>query len=648
MDGDAVKAEWRTAAAIPCLRQMLPGELAAVRRIACEVYRTTDGPEAVEALVAAAVFDTDFETRNAAVFALSEKPRELVLAKLIPMMDHPWVRAVEHVVEALIALKAEESAGLLAVLMDRPHPATPASVTLGSTKPTVRREMVKTNHSRNCLLCHAPSFDAADKVRASIPDPTRPLSVASYYSSSQDFVRADTTFLRQDFSVVQPVANPGVWPAHQRFDYLIAVRSTTEGEATADDVGRRTALRFGLTTLTGGDRGPTAADWAALRPADAPPAPTLVGVAAQLLSLRITPLPLLELHAAEFGRPLLQLADDELALALSYLRRVHREPGRLALIAYLEPLALRGTQAERDRAAALSLRLLDETAWGSPLTDDELRAARKGLKSGSAGQRRAAGTLLIEDTSELAARIRDLLEMLRSDDPALRRLAAEALGKMQFHDEDLFLALSKVTRDADQTTRIAAFRALTVQASFPATAGEELARSFLTNQLWSDEAAKAEFTKALLALLSNKAGSDEVWLVQLLNAATGETPSDAPPALIAKLIGAHRKVPAKFLPDLVRLLPHPVYGGPAAEILGTLPREAFSPLVTALKSDKSVERAAAAKLLGVVAAVGRPDGVTRDQWRQAVEALAEMEAIEKEPDLRRIAREAKIALTAGR
>jgi len=34
-------------------------------------------------------------------------------------------------------------------------------------------------------------------------------------------------FLRQDFSVVQPVAKPGKWPGNQRYDYFMRKRPLT-------------------------------------------------------------------------------------------------------------------------------------------------------------------------------------------------------------------------------------------------------------------------------------------------------------------------------------------------------------------------------------------------------------------------------------
>jgi hypothetical protein len=51
-----------------------------------------------------------------------------------------------------------------------------------------------------------------------------------YAEQSGLFVRADVTFLRQDFSVVQPVTNPLKWPGQQRFDYLVRTRTATPAE----------------------------------------------------------------------------------------------------------------------------------------------------------------------------------------------------------------------------------------------------------------------------------------------------------------------------------------------------------------------------------------------------------------------------------
>ena len=52
-----------------------------------------------------------------------------------------------------------------------------------------------------------------------------------YNASSGLFVRANTTYLRQDFSVVQPVKDNGKWAANQRYDYVVRVRPLNAAEA---------------------------------------------------------------------------------------------------------------------------------------------------------------------------------------------------------------------------------------------------------------------------------------------------------------------------------------------------------------------------------------------------------------------------------
>ena len=64
-----------------------------------------------------------------------------------------------------------------------------------------------------------------------------------YYNarSSLDLVsvRADITYLKQDFSVVQPVVNHGPWPSKQRFDYV--VQQTPVKGAKVDHTKKRIA-----------------------------------------------------------------------------------------------------------------------------------------------------------------------------------------------------------------------------------------------------------------------------------------------------------------------------------------------------------------------------------------------------------------------
>jgi hypothetical protein len=93
--------------------------------------------------------------------------------------------------------------------------------------------LVRINHLGNCALCHAPSTAKDDPIRGLVPTRGEPLPVVYYESKMGSFIRADVTYLKQDFSVTQPVAEPNKWPAQQRFDYLVRER-----ELSNDEVGR--------------------------------------------------------------------------------------------------------------------------------------------------------------------------------------------------------------------------------------------------------------------------------------------------------------------------------------------------------------------------------------------------------------------------
>src|SRR5262249_23942782 len=88
-------------------------------------------------------------------------------------------------------------------------------------------------------------------------------------------VRADVTFLRQDFSVRQSAVLPGAAAAADlRFDYLVRTRPARPDElARQKDRSRdptaypqREAVLFALRELTGQDAGPTTEAWQRLFP----------------------------------------------------------------------------------------------------------------------------------------------------------------------------------------------------------------------------------------------------------------------------------------------------------------------------------------------------------------------------------------------
>ena len=85
--------------------------------------------------------------------------------------------------------------------------APPAKKTIEGKASLVHvRELVRVNHHRNCVLCHAPAArdDAVFSAPVALPDRELPAPSEGYggrQSSPDLFVRIDMTYLRQDFSL---------------------------------------------------------------------------------------------------------------------------------------------------------------------------------------------------------------------------------------------------------------------------------------------------------------------------------------------------------------------------------------------------------------------------------------------------------------
>ena len=222
-----------------------------------DALRKSDSETAVELMVKKAKFDLVPEVRIAATDALADIEPEQYRAHLLEGLKYPWHVVAEHSAEALVRLDDEGAIPDLIEMLDLPHPHSPTQV----DGQLVQRELVGINHMRNCLLCHAPSISSEDSTRGLIPHSSRPIPTQYYGGSSEPVpyaVRADITYLEQDFSVVQPVSNPGPWPHEQRFDYVVQNRKLSADEASNLAVGlsqapnqNRNAIIFALRELTG-------------------------------------------------------------------------------------------------------------------------------------------------------------------------------------------------------------------------------------------------------------------------------------------------------------------------------------------------------------------------------------------------------------
>jgi hypothetical protein len=258
--------EWHADDGASTVVQILQPETVYARRKAVTWLSDIKGPRAGAALANLAVFDLSGEVREDAVAALRKRPRAEYRDDLLRALRYPWPAAADHAAEALVELRDVSAVPALVSLLERPGPAAPVR----KDGKWVVSELVRVNHLRNCYLCHAPAQSVKDPIPGLVPTPGQELPVVYYQSSRGPFVRADVTYLRQDFSLMQRVEKPDKWPAWQRFDFLVRTRELTAQEVAALDKGsphrrmiypQREAVLFALRELTGEDAGAGSADW---------------------------------------------------------------------------------------------------------------------------------------------------------------------------------------------------------------------------------------------------------------------------------------------------------------------------------------------------------------------------------------------------
>ncbi len=258
--GADAELRWTRAAAIPALQQMLMAEEAPARRLLIRQLSKIEGRWASMALAQRAITDLDPALRELALQELRKRPAEGYLGVLMAGLSYPWPAVARHSAEALSSLRRTEAVPGLLALLGRPDPSTPYTRGKGQYV----REMVKVNHHRNCLLCHAIATDPKEPVRGRVPTTDKAFPPTYYQARDGVFVRADVTYLRQDFSMTTSVKDPGPWPERQRFDFLTRERPARKGE-TGPSPGITTphqkAILHALTSLTGKDHGPDADAW---------------------------------------------------------------------------------------------------------------------------------------------------------------------------------------------------------------------------------------------------------------------------------------------------------------------------------------------------------------------------------------------------
>jgi hypothetical protein len=255
---------------VPALVQMIQVNGTEERKVLVAALRSIEQPNATAGLVQRALFDLSREVRTAAVAALASRPRADYRQQFLEGLKHPWPAVADHAAVALVTLDDQGAVPQLVELLDEPDPRLPYRNRAGKWEV---RELARVNHLRNCLLCHAPSLSLEDPARGVVPTPGEPLPELYYLGQRGTFVRADITYLVQDFSLMESVKDPGPWPKLQRFDYVLRTRELSREEAylkddepapvSASDAleSHRQAVLYALRALTGREGPPSSYYW---------------------------------------------------------------------------------------------------------------------------------------------------------------------------------------------------------------------------------------------------------------------------------------------------------------------------------------------------------------------------------------------------
>ncbi|MCI0377321.1 MAG: HEAT repeat domain-containing protein [Gemmataceae bacterium] len=261
---------------LSALVQIISGEDTASRFGLVGHLRDISGPAATKALVKRALYDLDWEVRYAAIEALKKRPKGEYANDLLDGFHYPWSVVAYRAAEAALALKCDDLVPKLVNLLEAPDPTAPFVKDVDGRSVWTVRQIVKVNHHRSCLLCHPSSDKRTDLVRGAAPNPYRPLppSIDIYCPdvnierTAGAVVRADITYLRQDFSARLPVENSGAWPKLLRFDFLVRERPLTDAEYAAwqartcqEESDHRQAILYALRRLTNRELGPSTAAW---------------------------------------------------------------------------------------------------------------------------------------------------------------------------------------------------------------------------------------------------------------------------------------------------------------------------------------------------------------------------------------------------
>jgi hypothetical protein len=277
---DRERREHVTVARVAALMQVLAPEAPSMRLGLVKHLASISHVEATRALARLAIFSAEDDIRLAAVDALKVRREKDYTTILLDGLRYPLPAVAKRASEAIVKLERTDLVPQLIGVLEDADPRAPVVKETGDKKVPAVRELVRVNHHRSCLMCHAPANTGTvsqETLTAPVPVPSEPLpSPGEGYqtpnASPDILVRLDVTYLRQDFSMLLAVADANPWPEMQRFDFLVRTRELNEDEAASyqkafekKERGRlspyhRVALAA-LRELTGKDTEPTPEAW---------------------------------------------------------------------------------------------------------------------------------------------------------------------------------------------------------------------------------------------------------------------------------------------------------------------------------------------------------------------------------------------------
>jgi hypothetical protein len=227
--------------------QILAPESATIRVSLARFLGELSHKNVAKDLAKLAIFSSEEDVRGAAIQGLKGRPATDYTDQLMQGFRHPLPAVPQRAAEALVKLQRKDLIEDLVKILDEPDTRLPATEVIDGKTVLFVRELVRVNHHRNCLLCHSPgnTTDVPFGVLTTfVPLETEklplPTELAAYGTSPKPFippmpldilVRIDTTYLRQDFSLMMPVRNAKPWPEMQRFDFLVRKRELTPAVA---------------------------------------------------------------------------------------------------------------------------------------------------------------------------------------------------------------------------------------------------------------------------------------------------------------------------------------------------------------------------------------------------------------------------------